>query len=181
MSKISCDMCMDLIPLVKDGVASEDSCKAVHEHLAECDACSLTYDGDKSIAVVMDDRIVVSKIKKQLTFITIAIMFAGTLFGLLISDSMNMFYNALILPAIGALGYVLLKKKAYLISVSFFLFSLGWITIRGLIDGVLVSSDFYSLFLMAFWWSIIYVFFIALGTVIAWLFSYAFRKEKKEN
>ncbi len=181
MSKISCDMCMDLMPLVKDGIASNDSLQAVQEHLAECNNCSLLFDRDESIVSVMDDHIVVSKIKKQLTFITIAIMFAGTSFGLLISDSMNMFYNALILPAIGALGYVLLKKKAYLISVSFFLFSLGWIAIRGLIDGVLVSSDFYSLFLMAFWWSVIYVFFIGIGTVIAWLFSYAFRKEKKEN
>ncbi len=181
MSKISCDMCLDLIPLVKDGVASKDSCQAVHEHLAECDACSLIYDSDNSIAIVMDDRIVVSKIKKQLTIITLAIMLIGTSFGLWISDSMNIFYNALILPAIGALGYLLLKKKAYLLSVGIFLFSMGWIAIRELIYGVLGYSDFKSLFLMAFWWSFIYVFFIALGTVIAWLFSYAFRKEKKEN
>lgn len=29
MNKISCDICMDLIPLVKDGIASEDSGNAV--------------------------------------------------------------------------------------------------------------------------------------------------------
>ncbi|MFT4142939.1 MAG: zf-HC2 domain-containing protein [Mobilitalea sp.] len=181
MSKITCDMCMDLIPLVKDGVASEDSCQAVHEHLAECDACSKVLYQDNSPEIVMNDQIVVSKIKKQLIIITLAIMLAGTSFGLWISDSMNIFYNALILPAIGALGYLLLKKKAYLLSVGVFLFTMGWTVIRELINGILESSDFKSLFLMSFGWSIIYVFFIAIGTVIAWLFSYAFRKEKKEN
>ena len=29
MNKISCDMCIDLMPLVQDGVASEDSRNAV--------------------------------------------------------------------------------------------------------------------------------------------------------
>ena len=32
MSKISCDTCLDLIPLVKDGVSSQDSRKLVEDH-----------------------------------------------------------------------------------------------------------------------------------------------------
>lgn len=39
MEKLSCEMCMDLMPLVRDGVASEDSSKAVEEHLSECEVC----------------------------------------------------------------------------------------------------------------------------------------------
>ena len=35
--KITCDMCLDLMPLVLDGLASEDSEKAVREHIAGCE------------------------------------------------------------------------------------------------------------------------------------------------
>lgn len=39
MNNISCEMCMDLIPLVWDGVASDDSRKAVEDHVKTCDVC----------------------------------------------------------------------------------------------------------------------------------------------
>ena len=39
MNKISCDMCMDLMPLVQDGVASADSIAAVKQHIENCPAC----------------------------------------------------------------------------------------------------------------------------------------------
>ena len=39
MNKIDCEICMDLIPLVKDGIASEESYKAVEEHVKECETC----------------------------------------------------------------------------------------------------------------------------------------------
>ena len=32
-SNISCDVCLDLIPLVRDKVASEDSNRLVYEHI----------------------------------------------------------------------------------------------------------------------------------------------------
>ena len=38
-SEISCDICRDLLPLVQDGVASEDSRAAVEAHLRSCPAC----------------------------------------------------------------------------------------------------------------------------------------------
>ncbi len=37
---ISCDIIMDLIPIYKDGVASEDSKKAVEEHILTCKDCA---------------------------------------------------------------------------------------------------------------------------------------------
>jgi predicted anti-sigma-YlaC factor YlaD len=36
---MSCDMCMDLLPLYEDGLASEDSARAVRRHLASCPHC----------------------------------------------------------------------------------------------------------------------------------------------
>ena len=44
MDKISCDICMDLIPLVKDGIASEDSCDAVKKHISKCEKCKVEFD-----------------------------------------------------------------------------------------------------------------------------------------
>ncbi len=44
MTKITCDICMDLMPLVQDGVASEDSENAVKKHISECESCKKIYD-----------------------------------------------------------------------------------------------------------------------------------------
>ncbi len=40
---ISCDMVIDLISLYHDGAASEDSCRAVREHLKTCPSCAAIY------------------------------------------------------------------------------------------------------------------------------------------
>lgn len=40
---ISCDMAMDLIALYNDGVASEDTRRAVREHLRSCPSCAKAY------------------------------------------------------------------------------------------------------------------------------------------
>ena len=46
MYEISCEMCLDLMPLVKDGVASEDSVMAVEGHLAGCEECRVAFGGE---------------------------------------------------------------------------------------------------------------------------------------
>lgn len=40
---ITCDMAMDLAGLYQDGLASEDSARAVEQHLKECPACRRYY------------------------------------------------------------------------------------------------------------------------------------------
>ena len=44
MNKITCDMCIDLMPLVQDGVASEDSRSSIEEHTAHCPACKKLFN-----------------------------------------------------------------------------------------------------------------------------------------
>lgn len=41
--KYPCDMIQDLLPLYLDGVCSEESKKAIEEHLAECSDCKAFY------------------------------------------------------------------------------------------------------------------------------------------
>ncbi len=44
MSKISCDIIKDILPLYYDDVCSEDSKKMVEEHLAQCSSCKSELD-----------------------------------------------------------------------------------------------------------------------------------------
>ncbi len=44
MSKISCDVIKDLLPLYEDGVCSEKSREMIEEHLAECPECTKLYE-----------------------------------------------------------------------------------------------------------------------------------------
>ena len=39
MNEITCGLCMDLIPLVQDGIASGESRDAVERHVQSCAAC----------------------------------------------------------------------------------------------------------------------------------------------
>ena len=68
MSKKNCGLIKDLLPLYADGVCSEDSKKAVTDHIAGCDDCrsdlekmgrDIKLSADKDIAAV-------KKIKKKL-------------------------------------------------------------------------------------------------------------------
>ena len=49
--KYECDLIRDLIPLVKDGIASEKSKVAVTSHIDECPACRGEYAADTGIAL----------------------------------------------------------------------------------------------------------------------------------
>ena len=44
MNEISCELCLDLIPLVRDDVASEASREVVERHVACCESCRAAYD-----------------------------------------------------------------------------------------------------------------------------------------
>ena len=51
--KSKCGICRDLIPLVKDDVASEGSREYVHEHIKECREC---FDEYESYSALSADR-----------------------------------------------------------------------------------------------------------------------------
>lgn len=43
--KITCEICDDLLPLVEDGIASEESRQAVFSHICKCEKCRRNYPG----------------------------------------------------------------------------------------------------------------------------------------
>ncbi|WP_374964144.1 zf-HC2 domain-containing protein [Lysinibacillus sp. RS5] len=44
MSKVSCEIVKDLLPLYYDNVCSSDSKRMIEEHLVECDSCKMELD-----------------------------------------------------------------------------------------------------------------------------------------
>ncbi len=178
MHQISCNVCMDLMPLVKDGVASEESCALVIEHISICEHCSLAFGGETQKIIAMDETVVLNKIKNKLTLFLLSIIFVGTLIGMVLSDSIGMFYNALIMPAIGGFGYMLLRKKSYFLPLGLFLFSFVWVSIREIVKGFFTNSTLVDLLIMSAWWSGIFAAFSAIGVLIGGLLCYAFKKER---
>lgn len=171
MNEISCDLCMDLIPLVKDGVASEDSKAAVEKHIASCEACAALYSGDAPPAIDTEGSF--RKLRKRLRISSAMLMMFGIFFGLGLTAGSGLFYNALIMPVIGALGYFAFGPKA-LYQVPLLLFITHFVTnLFGTMRGV-EHLDIYTLLM----WTLIYAIFVILGTIVAWLLHFAFRKER---
>lgn len=68
MSKKNCDLVKDLLPLYAENMCSEESCKTVTAHLAECAECSRELDKMKSeVRIKADNDIaVLKKIRRKL-------------------------------------------------------------------------------------------------------------------
>lgn len=175
MNKITCDMCMDLMPLVKDGIASEDSRAAVEEHIKSCESCKKRYDGalaDPS-TLNMDLEMELGKLKRKLQVFSTVLMMFGVFFGLSLTASEEMFYNSLIMPVIGALGYVIFRWKAvYQVPLLLLVMQL-LINSFGIIRGMEIMPV-----MGVVMWVGIYTIFVELGVLVAGLLHFAFRKER---
>lgn len=163
-NKITCGLCMDLIPLVRDGIASSDSKRAVELHIKTCSACRALYNEETPPSVNIEQAL--QKFQRQTQFFYVILMIFGIFFGVSLTAGANMFYNSLIMPVIGALGYILFRWKAlYRVPVLL-------LTAHGLLN--IFRFDAGTLFV----WTALYSFFALLGVLIAGLLHYAFKKER---
>ena len=171
MSKISCEMCRDLMPLVRDGIASEDSCAAVRDHIQDCPECKELFAGE--LPPPSDGKKMMEQMKRKLQLCLAMLLMFGILLGLSLTAREEMFYNTLIMPFIGIVGYAIFRlKSVVVIPVLLFIsqFIMNWF--GGLFGGE--HLDGASLIM----WVGIYCIFVGIGIVIAALFHFAFRKEK---
>lgn len=167
--EIRCEVIQDLIALVRDGVASEESCQLVEEHLKTCESCRsegtvlspTPFTEDESF-----DKKVLNSLKKAAFRIGIALLLVGTVLGVVLTDSMGVFYNFLLMPAVGMLGYWLFREKSLFVPLGVFV--LGYL-------GSVFSMGFVAPFLLIS----LYTLFCGVGLGIGWLLEYAFGKEKK--
>ncbi len=171
-NKISCDVCRDLLPLVKDGVASADSEAAVKEHISGCNECEMLFDGKFVPAVELSETPKpLLRIKRWLSIIYAVLLMLGLYFGLSLTAGDTMFYNCLIMPIAGVLGYLIFKWRAFLVVPVIMFVTFILTNTLGIFDGA-ERLEFLSLISFTF----IYSLFTWAGTLVAMLLRFAFGK-----
>lgn len=168
--EITCDMCMDLMPLVHDGVASADSVAAVEAHIAGCDHCRALYEGQ--LPTLDQSEKLMDALGKKLRFFMTMVLAFGVLYGVSLTAGEGLFLNVVVMPIIGAVGYYLLGGKA-VYQVPLLILVTHFVTNTfGLIRGV-EHLDFLTLLM----WCGLYSLFALMGVVIAGLLHFALGKE----
>jgi len=176
MLKISCYIIRDLIPLVKDGVASDDSTIIVKNHIKICESCKSEFDTLEDmnpLQSTLKDKKIIFAMKRSIFVTQIVFLVSGGILGIALSNSMGMFYNFLIMPIIGGVSVVTFKSKWYLTPIVIFVLSFLWQTIAQIL------SDGYELIFLynGLYYSVIYTVLVLVGVVIAKLLKITFKKE----
>lgn len=171
MNDITCEVCKDLIPLVKDAIASEDSGEAVRRHIADCEACRSLISLD-TVPQRVSDRIF-NRFSLRIKILLTLIMMLGLFFGLSLGFGVEMFFNILLMPVIGILAYIVFRWWAVLyvppvIFVTFFLVDFVKEPVERAGSNIIFSV------------SAIYCLIAVAGIVIAGLMHFAFRKDGRK-
>lgn len=101
----------------------------------------------------------------------------GALMGVYLSDSMGMFYNILIMPIVGACGYLTLKRKWYIVPACIFALTCIYLIVQQISGGVLANGPSIELIFMPLFLSSIYLMLTLLGVLITFLIKFALGKE----
>ena len=168
MTEISCEMCMDLMPLVHDGVASADSVEAVKRHIRSCPQCRGLFEGQ--LPEPSGRELLLRRRQREAkTFCAMVLMF-GIFYGLMLTAGSNLFLNIIIMPIIGGMGYYLFRWRALYIVPALLFVTHIFTNFMGLGSEVL---ELIGLFM----WTSIYCGVALVGFVIAALLHFAFKKE----
>ena len=103
----------------------------------------------------------------------------GSFIGVCISESELMFYNIIIMPLIGGLGYFVFNKKFYIVPIGIFVLTYIWDFIKYIVERDLNGMDIASIIIIPTTWAIIYSALCMLGILIGFLLYIAFKKENK--
>lgn len=170
--EITCEMCMDLMPLVRDGVASEDSRLAVEDHIRSCPRCRDLYGGE-TVPPESDGAAVFRALRRRMGLLTALVMLCGAMVGLGLTNSSGVFYNSVLMPVVGALGYGVFRRRAVYL-VPGLLLALHLVgALVDLLRGT-EALDLLSILL----WTGIYSLFALAGMAVVWLLRTAFGKER---
>ncbi len=172
--RIDCGICADLMPLVEDGVACEQSRKAVRKHLEGCKACREKYrdfpEAEQADAAP-DDEKVIRRVRDRMAVWMLNGMLLSLIAGAVIvsAASSDPWLAALIFPALCGLIYlsgVRIWKWTPLAA------GCCWIVITLLTQGERLSD-----YPMALLTSLYPIALSYLGVLAAALLKYAFRGE----
>lgn len=173
MTSFDCELYMDLMPLVKDGAASDTSRRAVEAHMAECESCRALYESLPAQEDSGADAGAMQKIRRRLTLTGWLVMLTASVVGACLTMTEGMGYNIILFPAVGILAYCAMGWGAWKTSIPAAAFSFLWLVLRlTFTDDGITTAEFTS----AFWFSLFYgaAFFVGVG--LAWLVHYTFTR-----
>lgn len=180
---VTCGIVRDLMPLVADGVASEDSEAALRRHIEHCKACrelfaELNGAEQEKHTPFPDDKKIMAYIRRQAVLLMGFVAVLGAAVGIMMLETSLTFQNLLIMPIVGALSYCCFKKKGFFISAAVFLLT----TARGLVQLQTLSlylDETYNYTVSdAVIYGVILGVLTLVGATIAALLDFAFRKEE---
>ena len=175
MTSYDCELYIDLMPLVKDGAASDTSRRAVEEHLAQCESCRALFDslpGGESD----EDPKALSKLRRRLALSGWLMMLCASLVGAVLTMTEGMGYNLILFPVVGILAYCALGKGAWKASIPTALFSFLWLVPRMLLpDSGFTALDIRS----ACWFCLFYGIAFLAGVGLGWLVHYTIARPKE--
>lgn len=167
MQAFDCDLYMDLMPLVKDGAASESSRRALEEHLKECEMCRELYDTIPETNVEPDEGRVkrtMEKIRDRYHRSLMALVILGVLAGILLTMTRNMMLTVAIFPMVGLAAYFVWRARS--LFVPLVVFSVSWLLLS-LRDGNTAE---------AVGWSFNYAYASLVGVVAGGVLAFIFDK-----
>lgn len=172
--EVSCEVCMDLIPLVRDGAASEESRELVERHAEGCEACRVLLREESPAVLERErDRELIKRLKRPLFWIGVVLMVIGAAVGTAYTYSTVSGYSLIIMPLLGVLGTMLFGKRWWWMPVGQLLFSGVWLLIYHLIQDV---SRWWAAVLAAGIYALLYALLVTAGALMALLLRYAFRR-----
>ena len=174
----NCNIIKDLLPLYAEGMVCSDSKELIEEHLANCEECRAELESLKTDIKpeepAGEDKAIKStlkKIKSRMEITAAMVIIFGSFLGVgLMNHSSSIFYNIVIMPIVGALGYVIMKWRA--------LYNIPIILILSTVMETILRSE--SIFSVKYFGMLCYYIPAAfVGIIIAALYAFAFKKEDK--
>lgn len=175
--RLSCDVYQDLIPLVNDGVASEDTCRLVEEHLKECEACrAYQHSGLSREISYEDDMKTIRKVKRSFLLYALGFAVAGSVGTFLLSSTIYLLWW---MPAVGMATYFIFGKKNMPVAWAaiLVLMTLGRFA-NALLNGWLNVNSLFGYCYEAVTNAITLLIMLTLGSLVGALLKFAFGKKK---
>lgn len=115
MNKISCDMCLDLIPLVRDGVAGPDSRAAVEAHIAKCESCRTLFEqGSPDCDSEQALRKTINHVQRVCKAVLIGVVLMGILLCEMVMQGSSMIFVLLCWVVAALMRFALRRDKGWL-------------------------------------------------------------------
>ena len=166
---ISCEVCRDLMPLVRDGVASADSEALVRVHTERCGGCRTMLESETPPEHSMPDD---ARVLRRLRWRLLA---QSVLFALWLTSRAGGVYLAWWLPLVGAACYYVLRRRCWLVPAAAAAFVLLYFFIPNMQSLQWGSVMLYVSMALAVAGP------LAIGCAIAGLLHFAFGNRKEEK